>query len=116
MPGMTKLTHRLAGYLENLAHALRRYGRDEGKVLVLGGVRSGKSRHAERLVARHAHLVYVAPGLPAGEDDPEWAARVAAHQARRAADLENVETTDLGRILRKATQPPPVHWLRTLPS
>ena len=85
MPGMTKLTHRLAGYLETLARALRRYGRDDGKVLVLGGVRSGKSRHAERLVAHHSHLVYVAPGLPASDEDPEWAARVAAHQARRPA-------------------------------
>lgn len=99
------LTHRLAGYLETLARALRRYGRDEGKVLVLGGVRSGKSRHAERLVAHHPHLVYVAPGLPAGEDDPEWAARVAAHQARRPANWKTVETTDLAGILRTATEP-----------
>src|SRR5437764_14594351 len=116
MPGMTVsdaasagkrtsagLSHRLAGYLETLARALRRSGRDEGKVLVLGGVRSGKSRHAERLVARHPHLVYVAPGLPAGEDDPEWAARVAAHQARRPANWKTVETTDLAGILRTAT-------------
>ncbi len=99
------LTARLAGYLENLARALRRYGRDEDKVLVLGGVRSGKSRHAERLVARHPHLVYVAPGLPASDDDPEWAARVAAHQARRPAHWKTVETTDLAGTLRKATEP-----------
>jgi adenosylcobinamide kinase/adenosylcobinamide-phosphate guanylyltransferase len=97
MPGMTKLTHRLAGYLENLARALRRYGRDEGKVLVLGGVRSGKSRHP--------HLVYVAPGLPAGDDDPGWAARVAAHQARRPSHWKTVETTDLAGTLRTATEP-----------
>ncbi|MFF1609700.1 bifunctional adenosylcobinamide kinase/adenosylcobinamide-phosphate guanylyltransferase [Amycolatopsis sp. NPDC058278] len=88
-----------------MARALRRYGRDEGKVLVLGGVRSGKSRHAERLVAHHPHLIYVAPGLPAGEDDPEWAARVAAHQARRPANWKTVETTDLAGILRTATEP-----------
>ena len=118
MPGMTVskaasagkqtsagLSHRLAGYLENLARTLRRYGRDEGKVLVLGGVRSGKSRHAERLVARHPHLVYVAPGLPASDDDPEWAARVAAHQARRPSNWKTVETTDLAGTLRKATEP-----------
>lgn len=118
MPGMTVpnaasagkkasagLTHRLAGYLETLARALRRYGRDEGKVLVLGGVRSGKSRHAERLVAHYPHLVYVAPGLPAGDDDPEWAARVAAHQARRPSHWKTVETTDLAGTLRKATEP-----------
>ncbi|MFI5611758.1 bifunctional adenosylcobinamide kinase/adenosylcobinamide-phosphate guanylyltransferase [Amycolatopsis sp. NPDC051903] len=102
---MTKLTHRLAGQLEALARTLRRYGRDDGKVLVLGGVRSGKSRHAERLVAHHSHLVYLAPGLPPGDDDPEWAARVAAHQARRPAHWTTVETTDLATVLRSATSP-----------
>jgi adenosylcobinamide kinase/adenosylcobinamide-phosphate guanylyltransferase len=74
-------------------------------VLVLGGVRSGKSRHAERLVAHHPHLTYVAPGLPPGDDDPEWAARVAAHRARRPANWTTVETTDLATVLRTATSP-----------
>src|SRR3569833_3210319 len=99
------LTSRLAGYLETLARALRRYGRDDSKVLVLGGVRSGKSRHAERLAAHHSHLVYVAPGLPASDDDPERAARVAAHQARRPAHWKTLETTDLAGTLRNATEP-----------
>ncbi|WP_134662570.1 MULTISPECIES: bifunctional adenosylcobinamide kinase/adenosylcobinamide-phosphate guanylyltransferase [unclassified Amycolatopsis] len=102
---MTKLTHRLAGSLETLAQALRRYGRDDGKVLVLGGVRSGKSRHAERLVAHHPHLVYVAPGLPPSAEDPEWAARVEAHRARRPRHWTTVETTDLATVLRNATSP-----------
>ncbi|PFG50030.1 adenosylcobinamide kinase /adenosylcobinamide-phosphate guanylyltransferase [Amycolatopsis sulphurea] len=105
MPGMTKLTHRLARSLEALARTLRRYGRDEAKVLVLGGVRSGKSRYAERLVAGHPHLVYVAPGLPPSADDPEWAARVEAHQARRPHHWTTVETTDLAKVLRTATSP-----------
>ena len=91
MRSMTKLTHRLAGYLETLARALRRYGRDDGKVLVLGGVRSGKSRHAERLVAHHPSLVYVAPGLPPSAEDPEWAARVAAHKARRPTPTSEID-------------------------
>ncbi|HEY3710700.1 MAG TPA: bifunctional adenosylcobinamide kinase/adenosylcobinamide-phosphate guanylyltransferase [Amycolatopsis sp.] len=99
------LAHRLAGYCETLARALRRYRREDGKVLVLGGVRSGKSRHAERLVAHYPHLVYVAPGLPPSEDDPDWAARVAAHQARRPAHWTTVETTDLATVLRTATGP-----------
>ena len=104
MPGMSKLTHRLAGGFEYLARALRRYGRDD-KVLVLGGVRSGKSRHAERLVARHPHLTYVAPGLPPSADDSEWAARVAAHRARRPAHWRTLETTDLAAALRRASGP-----------
>jgi len=99
------LTHQLAKYLETLARALRRRARGDGKVLVLGGVRSGKSRHAERLVERHPQLVYVAPGLPPSADDPEWATRVAAHQARRPGHWHTVETTDLAGVLRGATKP-----------
>lgn len=102
---MTKLTHRLAGYLESAARLLRRYGREDGKVLILGGVRSGKSRHAEELIARHPHVVYVAAGLPTTADDPEWAARVAAHQARRPAGWRTIETSDLTTVLRNATSP-----------
>jgi adenosylcobinamide kinase/adenosylcobinamide-phosphate guanylyltransferase len=102
---MTKLTQRLAGSLEVAARLLRRYGSGEDKVLVLGGVRSGKSRHAERLLNPHPEVVYVAPGYPAGEDDPEWAARIAQHQARRPANWRTVETTDLAATVRKASRP-----------
>lgn len=105
MHGMTKLTHRLAGYLESTAQLLRRYGRQDGKVLILGGVRSGKSRHAEELIASHPHVVYVAAGLPPTADDPEWAARVAAHQARRPSSWRTVETSDLATVLRGAASP-----------
>ena len=113
MRDMTNLTHRLAGYLETAARALRSYRRDEGKVLVLGGVRSGKSRHAEELIARHPNVVYVAAGpLPSG-DDPDWAARVAAHKARRPASWRTVETGDLTTVLRNARSPMLVDCLGT---
>ena len=105
MPGMTKLTLRLAGSLESGARLLRRWGPDEGKVLILGGVRSGKSRHAERMMYAHPEVVYVAPGLPATDDDPEWALRVKRHQARRPANWRTVETTDLATTLRRASRP-----------
>jgi adenosylcobinamide kinase/adenosylcobinamide-phosphate guanylyltransferase len=102
---MTKLTHRLADCLETAARALRSYRRAEGKVLVLGGVRSGKSHHAEELIGRHPNVVYVAAGPPPSEDDPEWAARVAAHRARRPASWHTVETSDLPTVLRGAGSP-----------
>jgi adenosylcobinamide kinase/adenosylcobinamide-phosphate guanylyltransferase len=110
---MTNLTHRLAGYLETAARALRSYGRDEDKVLVLGGVRSGKSRHAEELIAHHPNVVYVAAGLPPSDDDPDWAARVAAHKARRPASWRTVETGDLTTVLRNANSPMIVDCLGT---
>ncbi|MDQ1080694.1 bifunctional adenosylcobinamide kinase/adenosylcobinamide-phosphate guanylyltransferase [Pseudoroseomonas cervicalis] len=49
--------------------------------LVLGGARSGKSRHAEGLIARHpAPWAYLAT---AEAWDAEMRARIAEHQARR---------------------------------
>src|SRR4029453_16015348 len=46
-------------------------------VLVLGGIRSGKSEFAESLLADAPAVRYVATGAPADADDPDWAARLA---------------------------------------
>lgn len=69
------------------------------RTLVTGGVRSGKSRHAEGLLAAAAGdgpAVYIAAGPPpADEPDPDWLARVAAHRARRPATWSTHESGDL---------------------
>lgn len=70
------------------------------RILVTGGVRSGKSRHAESLLA--GSVRYVAPGPE--RDDADWAARIAGHRARRPATWETVETRDLAAAL--ATEAP----------
>lgn len=71
------------------------------KVLVTGGVRSGKSFHAESLVLTAAHVTYVAPGPAVDETaDPEWAARIEAHQERRPGHWSTVETSDLAEAIR----------------
>ncbi len=71
------------------------------KVLVTGGVRSGKSRHAESLLSGAPSVAYIAPGPTIEEDpDPDWAARVAAHQQRRPATWTTVESRDLASALR----------------
>ena len=74
------------------------------RILVTGGVRSGKSAYAERLLADAASVTYVAPGpVPDPAVDPEWAARIAAHQARRPAHWTTVETADVPAAVRAAT-------------
>ena len=69
------------------------------RVLVTGGVRSGKSAHAEGLLRSRPTVTYVAAGPLPGPEDTEWAERVAAHRARRPASWSTVESTDLPRVL-----------------
>src|SRR6266536_675333 len=67
-------------------------------VLVLGGIRSGKSDLAEALVADAGHVRYVATALPAA-DDAEWTARLEAHRSRRPAGWSTEEVgSDPGRL------------------
>ncbi|WP_375000728.1 bifunctional adenosylcobinamide kinase/adenosylcobinamide-phosphate guanylyltransferase [Aeromicrobium sp. CTD01-1L150] len=66
------------------------------KVLVTGGVRSGKSFHAESLLLAEDVVTYVAPGPAADPDmDPEWATRVERHRERRPTHWRTLETADL---------------------
>lgn len=60
-------------------------------VLVLGGVRSGKSAYAERLLQGRDQVVYVAAGPAPSSADPDWLARVRAHRNRRPATWLTVE-------------------------
>lgn len=75
------------------------------RILVTGGVRSGKSTHAESLIGG-APATYVATGtVPEREDDPDWAARIDAHRARRPASWGTLETQDLAAVLTEAEDP-----------
>ncbi|APE14441.1 adenosylcobinamide kinase/adenosylcobinamide phosphate guanyltransferase [Mycobacterium sp. WY10] len=69
------------------------------RTLVLGGIRSGKSRWAEEIMAGDSAVRYVATGAPA-DADPAWTQRVAAHQGRRPNSWSTVETTDVASTLR----------------
>jgi adenosylcobinamide kinase / adenosylcobinamide-phosphate guanylyltransferase len=68
------------------------------RVLVLGGSRSGKSRHAERLLADAQPVTYVATarGDPA---DAEWTARIERHRTRRPGGWATAETTDPAKLI-----------------
>ena len=56
--------------------------------LVLGGVRAGKSRHAQDLANEGQRVLYVAT---AEAGDEEMAARIQTHQAERPRDWETLE-------------------------
>ncbi|GAB2990795.1 bifunctional adenosylcobinamide kinase/adenosylcobinamide-phosphate guanylyltransferase [Nocardioides montaniterrae] len=82
------------------------------KILVTGGVRSGKSAHAERLIAAcDGEITYVAAG-PA-YDDADWAVRIERHRAARPQDWTTLETGDLASVLADAQGPVIVDCLGT---
>ncbi|MEU8155097.1 bifunctional adenosylcobinamide kinase/adenosylcobinamide-phosphate guanylyltransferase [Micromonospora sp. NPDC048986] len=68
-------------------------------VLVLGGIRSGKSEFAESLVTDAPVVRYVATAPEGDPEDTEWAARLAAHRARRPGSWTTEETTEDPRRL-----------------
>jgi adenosylcobinamide kinase/adenosylcobinamide-phosphate guanylyltransferase len=69
------------------------------RVLVVGGIRSGKSRYAESRVADEPKVTYIATGQ-SDDDDDEWTARVSAHRERRPENWTTIETLDLADVLR----------------
>ncbi|NPV25668.1 bifunctional adenosylcobinamide kinase/adenosylcobinamide-phosphate guanylyltransferase [Bradyrhizobium aeschynomenes] len=75
--------------------------------LVLGGARSGKSRHAEALVTTSAPpWTYVAT---AQAFDEEMTERIAQHKARRPDEWQTLETThDLAALVRTHASPTPM--------
>ena len=71
------------------------------RTLVLGGIRSGKSRWAEEAIAEAAGQLpvnYLATGPVA--DSESWSARVAAHRDRRPAHWVTVESPDVATQLQ----------------
>ena len=72
------------------------------RVLVIGGIRSGKSRWAEEQIAEiageAAPVRYLATA-PA-TDNAQWSDRIAAHRARRPPQWSTVEDADVAGLLR----------------
>ena len=68
-------------------------------LLVLGGIRSGKSEFAESLVVDAPTVRYVATAPEGDPEDTEWATRLAAHRTRRPGSWTTEETADDPRRL-----------------
>jgi adenosylcobinamide kinase / adenosylcobinamide-phosphate guanylyltransferase len=60
------------------------------RVLVLGGARSGKSAHAESLLADEAAVDYIAT-VESDAENAEWAERIARHREHRPEHWRTVE-------------------------
>ncbi|KAA0083627.1 bifunctional adenosylcobinamide kinase/adenosylcobinamide-phosphate guanylyltransferase [Mycolicibacterium sp. P9-64] len=73
------------------------------RLLVLGGIRSGKSQWAESAITRavpaNQPVRYLATGAVAA-DDADWSARVSTHRQRRPAHWSTIESHDVATQLR----------------
>jgi adenosylcobinamide kinase/adenosylcobinamide-phosphate guanylyltransferase len=79
------------------------------RTLVLGGIRSGKSRWAEAAVTEGLSgcdtVSYIATASYAA-DDPAWERRIGAHRRRRPPSWRTTETPDVAAQLRSEPQTP----------
>jgi adenosylcobinamide kinase/adenosylcobinamide-phosphate guanylyltransferase len=79
------------------------------RTLVLGGIRSGKSRWAEAAIAESLQadqpVQYLATGQVA-DSDAAWRLRIAEHRDRRPSHWSTVETDDVARQLRRSPDTP----------
>ncbi len=87
------------------------------RTLVLGGIRSGKSKFAETLIG-DGPARYIATGGD-GSVDSAWARRIDAHRDRRPPSWKTVETADVATELRSAPDAPTMvddigGWLTTV--
>jgi adenosylcobinamide kinase/adenosylcobinamide-phosphate guanylyltransferase len=79
------------------------------RTLVLGGIRSGKSRWAEAAIAEplapEQSVHYLATG-DAANADPAWSQRIAEHRDRRPPHWSTLETDDIATQLRQSPETP----------
>lgn len=77
------------------------------RTLVLGGIRSGKSRFAEDAVRGDGPVRYIATGRRS-DGDAAWERRIADHRGRRPAGWQTVETADVASQLQADPHTPAI--------
>ena len=87
------------------------------RTLILGGIRSGKSRWAEESVTGSGSVRYIATGC-AADSDPAWQQRITEHRRRRPPGWQTVENADVASQLRADPHTPALvddlgGWLTT---
>lgn len=82
------------------------------RTLVLGGIRSGKSVVAERILEQSSNVTYVATG-PLLDDDQDWTDRVQMHRDRRPTHWGVLESVDLPTVFADLRGPAIVDGLGT---
>ena len=79
------------------------------RTLVLGGIRSGKSRWAEAVIAEDLPACDTVSYIATASwpvDDPAWEQRIGAHRRRRLSWWHTTETVDVAAQLRAEPQTP----------
>ena len=79
------------------------------RTLVLGGIRSGKSRWAEAAIGESLtadHPVHYLATGQVGDTDPAWWQRIAEHRDRRPPHWCTLETDDVAPQLRRSPDTP----------
>jgi len=73
----------------------------DGVILILGGVRSGKSHYAQQLAQRASRVTFVATAER--RDDEEMLEKIERHRRERPANWKTIEEPlNLGQIVRSA--------------
>lgn len=91
--------------LAPLAQIERLDGSPQGRVLVLGGARSGKSSWAEKALWDLPAVDYLATA-PRYPDDAEWQQRIALHRERRPDGWRTIESMDVAGVLAEQSDVP----------
>jgi adenosylcobinamide kinase/adenosylcobinamide-phosphate guanylyltransferase len=85
-----------------MGRSVGRVGQDTMVTLVLGGVRSGKSRYAQSEAARFSRVTFVAT---ARRSDPEMRRKIMAHRRERPVGWKTVEVSGaLDAVIRREGQ------------